>query len=136
VLDALDHGIALDFALTLQAQTPAWLGRHHTLLHSERHLQLRYFPLSRQYQLRDLDLGDTRSYPSRTMLIAAFEDLRLQLPPEWNATAGNSIGAQRYELHIELQRDNLPGAMRLPALLLSDWRLSTGDYTWPVADAG
>ena len=55
VVDALDHGIALDFVVTISAQTHAWLGYLHTRTTQHRHLQLRYFPLSRQYQLRDLD---------------------------------------------------------------------------------
>ncbi|HZT56863.1 MAG TPA: hypothetical protein VFA35_11595, partial [Burkholderiaceae bacterium] len=58
-------------------------------------------------------------------VIAALADLRLPLDPALAAAA-----AQRYVLRIELERDVLPGALRLPALIDADWRLSTGDYAW------
>jgi len=131
VLDALDHGIVLDFVLDLRAYGPARLGWRSTLARSERHVQLRYFPLSRRYQLRDLDRGDMRTFGARSLLVAAVEDLRLTLPGSWNPD-----GAASYALSIELDRDRLPGALRLPALLRAEWHLSSGDYSWPAADAG
>ncbi|HEY8010664.1 MAG TPA: DUF4390 domain-containing protein [Rudaea sp.] len=132
LLDALDHGIALDFAITLKAQAPALLGWQRTLAQTSWHRELRYFPLTRQYQLRDPDGAETRSYAARASLIAAIADLRLDLPASWSVPAMQGGTAQRYSLRIELERDNLPGALRLPALIDASWRLSTGSYTWPV----
>jgi hypothetical protein len=124
VLEALDNGIALQFDIELTAQGRAnWIGRA-TLAAQTRHLQLRYFPLSRQYQLRDLDLNQARSYSSRALALAALEDLRLPLP-NWKVA-----GAERYRLLIALDRDALPGALRLPALFQSAWRLCNGEYAW------
>lgn len=131
VLDALDHGIALDFVLRLRAYGPAHLGWRGTLARVDRHVELRYFPLSRRYQLRDLDRGETRTYGARGLLVAALEDLHLALPADWSGR-----GAQTFTLSIDLERDNLPGALRLPALLQADWHLSSGDFAWPAADAG
>lgn len=126
VLEALDNGIALQFDIGLEAQGRAsWTGRS-TLAAQTRHLQLRYFPLSRQYQLRDLDLNQARSYSSRALALAALEDLRLPLP-DWKVAA-----AERYRLQIVLDRDTLPGALRLPALLQPAWRLCKGEYAWPA----
>jgi hypothetical protein len=129
VLAALDNGIALDFTVTLRAQGAAVLGWHRTLASWQRHLELRYYPLSRQYQWRDLDRGETRSYAARALLIAALEDLRLPVP-EFSAS-----GAQRFVLDIALDRNALPGALRLPALLRPAWQLSSGDYAWPAPGA-
>jgi hypothetical protein len=129
VLAALDNGIALDFTVTLRAQGSAVLGWHRTLAAWHRHLELRYYPLSRQYQWRDLDRGETRSYAARALLIAALEDLRLPMP-EFDAA-----GAQRFVLDITLDRNALPGALRLPALLRPAWQLSSGDYAWPAPGA-
>ena len=84
VLDALENGVALEFVVEVQAQGAATLGWHKTLARQTRHLQLRYFPLSRQYQLRDLDLGQTRSFAARALAIAALEELRLPLA-NWTA---------------------------------------------------
>jgi hypothetical protein len=131
VLDALDHGIALDFVLRLRAYGPAHLGWRSTLARADRHIELRYFPLSRRYQMRDLDRGETRTYGARGLLVAALEDLRLALPADWSGR-----GAQGFALSIDLERDNLPGALRLPALLKADWHLSSGDFAWPATDAG
>lgn len=128
VLAALDHGIALDFIVSVAAKTPGMLGLEKSAT-QQRHLQLRYFPLSRQYQLRDLDLAQTRSFAARALALAAFEDLRLPLPG-WDAH-----GAQRYALDIALDRESLPGALRLPALLQPAWQLSSGEYAW-LAPAG
>lgn len=124
VLEALDNGIALGFDVNVQAQGRAnWSGRS-TLAEQTRHLQLRYFPLSRQYQLRDLDLNQARSFSARALALAALEDVRLALP-EWRVA-----GAERYRLQIALDRDALPGALRLPALFLPAWRRCNGEYAW------
>jgi hypothetical protein len=125
VLEALDHGIALDFVVTVQAQAAGVFGWRRNLAVQQRHLQLRYFPLSRQYQLRDLDHGEARSYAARALALAALEDLRLPLP-DWNA-----VGAQQFRIEVALDRDTLPGALRLPALLRPAWRLY-GEYAWPA----
>lgn len=131
VLDALDHGIALDFVLRLRAYGPSHLGWRGTIARVDRHIELRYFPLTRRYQLRDLDRGETRTYGARGLLVAALEDLHLALPADWSGR-----GAQSFALSIDLERDNLPGALRLPALLKSDWHLSSGDFAWAPPDAG
>ena len=126
VLEALDNGIALEFDITVQAQGRANLMGRAKLAEQTRHLQLRYFPLSRQYQLRDVERNQARSFSSRALALAALEDLRLPLL-EWKAA-----GAERYRLQIALDRDTLPGALRLPALLQPAWRLCRGEYAWPA----
>jgi len=126
VLEALDNGIVLQFDVRVKARgAPTLLGRP-TLALQTRHLQLRYFPLSRQYQLRDLDLNQARSYAARALALAALEDLRLPLP------AWNGANAEGFSLEIALDRDALPGALRMPALLLPAWRLCRGEYAWPA----
>jgi hypothetical protein len=129
VIEALEHGIALEFTVRVEAQTSATLGWRGTVAEQSRHLQLRYFPLSRQYQLRDMDLDQTRSYAARALALAALEDLRLPLR-NWPAAA-----ADRYEFRIVLERSALPGALHLPALILPAWRQCRGEYGWP-AQAG
>jgi Domain of unknown function (DUF4390) len=147
VLAALDNGIALDFTVTLRAQGASVLGWHRTLATWQRHLELRYYPLSRQYQWRDLDRGETRSYAARALLIAALEDLRLPMSdfgaagakPDFGASGAmpdfGAAGAQRFVFDIALDRNALPGALRLPALLRPAWQLSSGDYAWPAPGA-
>jgi hypothetical protein len=124
VLAALDHGIALDFTVSIRTQGASTLGWRPTLATLQRHLELRYYPLSRQYQWRDLDGGETRSYAARALLIEALEDLRLPV------TGLDTRDAQRYVLNVALDRESLPGALRLPAMLRPAWRLSSGDFAW------
>ena len=131
VLDALDHGIALQFDIDVTAQGAPHLGWHPTVANSDYRIELRYFPLSRQYRWRDLDHGDTRNYSARSLLIGALENLHLSTPDGFRVA-----GIERYSLKIELQRDALPGALRLPALLDSKWHMASGDYTWQAPAAG
>jgi len=119
VLDALDHGIELPFVVTAQALRS---GMRSTQI--RRHVRLRYFPLSRQYQVHDAEDATTRNYAARAMALAAMENLRLPLP------GFESAGATRLRVRITLDRDELPGALRLPAVLQSAWHLDSGDYTW------
>jgi len=127
VLAALDHGIALDFVVRLRAQGETRFGVWRpTLASSERHVELRYYPLSRQYQWRDLDRGETRSYAARALLLAALEDMRLPL-------AGfDASRARRFTLAVVLDRTTLPGALRVPALLRPEWHISSGEFVWSV----
>jgi hypothetical protein len=135
LLDGLDHGIPLVFDITLSAQASAKFGWEANLAEQRWRRELRYFPLTRQYQLRDPDGPrgvQTRSYAVRALIIAALTDLRLPLDPAISAAP-----ARRYVLRIDLERDALPGALRLPALIDADWNLSTGNYTWqPGSGAG
>jgi hypothetical protein len=119
VLDALDRGIELPFVVSVQALRP---GTRSTQI--RRHVQLRYFPLSRQYQVRDVEDAATRNYAVRALALAAMENLRLPL------AAFDSAGATRLRVRITLDRDALPGALRLPAVLQSAWRMDSGDYSW------
>jgi hypothetical protein len=130
LLDALDHGIPLDFEIRLDAREPAWWGGQHRIARTRWHRELRYFPLTRQYQLRDPDPAsrvEARHFTSRALLVAAVCDLHLDLPGDWSGT-----GAPNFSLRVDLQREQLPGALRLPALLDADWGLSTGNYSWPA----
>ena len=122
VLDALDHGIELPFVVTVEARQPGAFDLASARI--SRHLQLRYFPLSRQYQLRDTEDATTRSFDARALALAAMENLRLPLP------GFDGAGAAQLQVRITLDRDALPGALRLPALLQSAWRVDSGDYAW------
>lgn len=119
VLDALDHGIELPFVVTVQAARSSMRSTQ-----IRRHVQLRYFPLSRQYQVHDAEDATTRNYAARALALAAMENLRLPLP------GFDSSGATRLSVRITLDHDALPGALRLPAVLQSAWHMDSGDYTW------
>src|SRR5580765_2236296 len=78
LLDGLDHGIPLVFDISLSAQAPGKLGLQMNLARQRWRRELRYFPLTRQYQLRDPDNTtgaarsgtQARSYAVRALVIA------------------------------------------------------------------
>ncbi len=97
---------------------------------SEQHIELRYFPLSRRYQLRDLDAtADVRSFATPGYLLAGLNSLRLPLPAAFASLArGTTV-----RVDAGLETAALPGALRLPALFEPAWQLSAAEYTWQPA---
>ncbi|QBB72469.1 DUF4390 domain-containing protein [Pseudolysobacter antarcticus] len=126
MLDALDHGIPLDLRLRIDAQSATTFGWRNNVASNERHVQLRYFPLSRQYVLRDLEHQDERHFIARASLFAALEDLHLPLI-DWNDTR-----AERYRVLADLDSAVLPGAMRVSVWFDPAWRMPATEFTWPV----
>lgn len=122
--DALDHGIPLTFRIRVDA------GRWRLLpsdARAEHRIELRYFPLSRRYQVRDLDAPvEVRSFATPGNLLAALNAMRLPLP---TAFATLPRGAT-VRIGIALETATLPGALRLPALFEPAWQLSSPEYTW------
>ena len=122
--DALDHGIPLTFRIRVDA------GRWRLLPSDARaaqRIELRYFPLSRRYQMRDLDAAvEVRSFPTQGYLLASLLAMRLPLP---DAFAALENGAA-VRVAVELETASLPGALRLPAVFEPAWQLSSAEYTW------
>ena len=125
MLEALDHGIPLALRVRLQAQGAVRFGWHSIVASRERHVQLRYFPLSRQYTLRDLEWQDERHFSARASLFSALEDLHLALT-DWNDGS-----AERYRVSAELDSAALPGAMRISIWFDPAWRMPASEYAWP-----
>jgi len=125
--DALDHGIPLTLQIHIEA------GRWRLLpadARSDQRIELRYFPLSRRYQLRDLDAAaDVRSFATPGYLLAGLNSLRLPLP----ATFANLQRGTPVHVDAGLETAALPGALRLPALFEPAWQLSAVEYTWQPA---
>lgn len=122
--DALDHGIPLTFAVHLRSDDGA--------MQATRRVEMRYFPLSRRYVLRDRDRSDIiRSAVAPAYLVDAMAALRISLDRQ----VPDSPDITRWHVDVSLERNALPGALRLPALLSRDWRLRTKEYEW-TAGAG
>ncbi len=122
--DALDHGIPLTLQIDVRA------GRWPTeKVSAQRHIELRYFPLSRRYQLSELDSGDVRSFAAPAYLVAALGALRIDLP----AAFATLPAATPLQVSTRLDPAALPGALRLPALFEPAWQLAAVDYAWSEA---
>lgn len=118
VLDALDHGIELPFVVTARIDGAGGP------VNFRRHIRLRYFPLSRQYQVSNVEDGTERSYAVRALALQAMENLRLPF------VDADRAGITGLDVRIALDRAALPGALRLPAMLQSAWRMDSGIWTW------
>jgi len=122
--DALDHGIPLTFRIRVDASRWRLLPSDARI--SQR-IELRYFPLSRRYQVRDLDAPvEVRSFATPGNLLAALTAMRLPLPTAFAALPGGAP----VRVGIELETATLPGALRLPAVFEPAWQLSSAEYTW------
>jgi hypothetical protein len=121
--DAIDHGIPVTLVVDVRS------GRWPHALRATRRVELRYFPLSRRYQLRAGDGEEVRSFPTRNWLVAGLGSLRLRLPAAFAQLPADA----RIEVRAGIDAAALPGALRLPALFEPAWRLASADTTWPVA---
>lgn len=123
ISDALEHGIpiTLDFRLQVEGDAHAPSNR--------RSVELRYFPLTRRYQLRDSGSGEVRSFAAAGYLTDALAALHLSLPDSFSGLAPGT----RLSLEVGLDHAALPGALRLPAMLEPAWRLIAPEYSWTLA---
>jgi hypothetical protein len=122
--DALDHGIPI--TLRIDVRAGSWV---RTRAVATRRVELRYFPLSRRYQLRETDPNDVRSFSTPAYLIAALGSLRLGLPDDFSSLPA----ATPLQVSARIDPAALPGALRLPALFEPAWRLAAKDYAWTAA---
>lgn len=113
VTQGLARGVPLNFRCEFQADG----------VRSTQRRELRYLPLSRQYQLREPASGYSRSYDSRSAALAALE--RWPLPLD----AGHDGALQ---LRVYLDRGRLPSPLALSAVFDFDWHLDSGVVTWPA----
>ena len=121
--DAIEHGIPVTLDVHLQAQVRGGT------LEDRRQIEMRYFPLTRRYQLRDTGTESVRSFAASGYLTDALAALRLPLP----TTFADLPAGTQLRLDVELDHSALPGALRLPAMLEPAWRLSAPEYAWTVA---
>lgn len=123
ISDALEHGIPITLEVRLQASGVQGV------VHDHRQVELRYFPLTRRYQLRDTRTGDLRSFAAFGYLTDALAALHLPLSTQFS----NLPSGTRLKLEVGLDHAALPGALRLPAMLEPAWRLIAPEYVWTVA---
>jgi len=83
--------------------------------------ELRFLPLSRQYQLREPASGYSRTYASRSAALAALEYWPLP----------QALAPRR--LRVYLDRGRLPSPLALAAVFDRVWHLDSGEVTWPPA---
>jgi hypothetical protein len=112
--EALDRGVPLTLRFHLDAGGLA----------AERHLRLRYLPLVDQYQVYDVERGDSRTFARRAQLMAGLDRVRVPLDAAW------ADAPEPLVLSVALDRSALPAALRLPALVDREWQLAGSEHRW------
>lgn len=120
--DALEHGIPI--TLRVDLRSGRWPSSEAAM-----RIELRYFPLTRRYQLRDLQSDEMRSFATPAYLIAALGSVRVALPPKLAVAPGGTS----WQVTVSLDPSSLPGALRLPAFFEPAWSLGTAKYAWTDA---
>jgi hypothetical protein len=127
-LEALGHGVPLVVELQVEVRREgAWLWEP-DVADVRLRAQIRYSPLSANYQTTNLDNGAQRTFATRDAAVAALGEVR-QLPilPEGALTPGT---AYLIGLRASLDIEALPLPMRPRAYLSSDWALAGEWSRW------
>ena len=119
--DALDHGIPLTFDIGLRRRALAAMPATRNT-----RVELRYFPLSRRYQLREVGNEDLRSFATPAYLVAALG----RCVCHCRRSSPTCRRRRRCRFPRALDPAALPGALRLPALFEPAWRLAARDHAW------
>lgn len=130
LIGALEGGIPLTLSITLKLQEsrPWWPDA--TLISESRRIELRYQPLTKVFQIADLESGATQSFATLATVMDTLSRVRgwqLKSTPVLDAKK-NYIGSLKMALDVE----SLPLPLRIQAHISPDWRLHTPTYSWPV----
>ncbi len=128
LLDAVSHGVSLDFVLAFDLwRTRAWWFDE-TIIHFQEHRRLSFVPVTRMYRL---NIGT--SYETFTNLKEALKALaHVHAVPAAEKQA--LIKGQRYEASISLGLDTslLPKPLQIESLSTGDWQLTSPIHRFTV----
>jgi hypothetical protein len=128
LLDAVSHGVSLDFVLAFDLwRSRAWWFDE-TLIHFQEHRRLSFVPVTRMYRL---NIGT--SYETFTNLKDALKALaHVHAVPAAEKQA--LMKGQRYEASLSLGLDTslLPKPLQIESLSTGDWQLSSPVHRFTV----
>lgn len=130
VLDALESGVPLTVVVDMQILRPRRAIWDERVAKVQARYQLQVHPLSKQYVLKNLNSGGTRTF--RDLDAAMAELATVQDFPLLDAHLLQ--GEQRYTLRVRARLDieALPSPLRPMAYLSSLWRLRSDWYAWSI----
>lgn len=129
ISEALDRGVSLPVLVEVEIARERSYLWNETVAALEQRYELDYHALTRQYMLRNINIGTQSSHPSRAAALNALGrivslpliDANLLLEP--NAAY---IG----RLRVSVDTEALPVPLRLRALVMPEWRLSSEWHEW------
>lgn len=127
-LDALDHGVALDIIIDMQAlEQRRWLWDRTVAEHSER------FRLERQALTNHYLVTHKYQRQSFLSLTEALQFIgTIRDYPLLNATELEAGKQYHGRIRAWLDIESLPAPMRPTAYISSHWRIDSGWYEWPI----
>ncbi len=130
VLEALDNGVPLTFALDIEVHRPRRYLWDDSIASLEQRTTLQYFALSDQYLLRNLNSGFEASYSTLASALRALGDIR-GLPI---IDAKLLRPGKHYMVSIRsyLDLESLPVPLRMRGYISRDWWLTSGWYSWDL----
>ena len=129
-IQALNEGIPLGFMIRFSIDRPIFPGFRQTLFEESRHIQLRYLPLAKSYQVADLGTGAVQNFTNIMSVINTLRHLRgweIKLPKDAQVSGTEASLSFRFDVEA------LPLPLRIEAYVTSAWRIQTGAYRWPNA---
>jgi hypothetical protein len=130
-LDALHNSVPLTLELQIKVTRERdWLWDQEVASLQQRY-QIRYYPLTEQYLVSNLNTGVAQGYRSLDGALSALGDIKgFPLLDDSLLQPG-----ERYLAHLRVRLDieSLPAPLRPLAYLSSGWRLSSKWYSWRLA---
>ncbi len=130
VIEALDEGVPMTVVLRIEiVRERAWLWNEKIAALEQRY-QISYHALTRQYMVRNLNIGTRHSFPTLAAALSTVGTI-IDLP----LIDSNLLKqGQRYRGRLQawLDTNSLPVPLRLIALWSPEWRLASEWREWPL----
>ncbi|MDR2877823.1 MAG: DUF4390 domain-containing protein [Chromatiales bacterium] len=126
--EALERGVALPVVIEIEILRERPYIWNETVATLAQRYELNYHALTRQYMLRNLNIGTQSSYPSRVAALGALG--RVVSLPLIDANLLEPDVAYQGRLRVRIDTDALPAPLRLRALAMPEWRLGSGWHEW------
>lgn len=128
MLEALHKGVSLTVELQIEiARSRPYLWDE-TIAELQQRYRLSYHALTRQYMIRNLNSGSQYAFPSLEVAASVLGTV-VDLPIlDSNLLDGEALYIGRIRARLDV--DELPVPLRVLALILPEWRLSSEWYTW------
>jgi hypothetical protein len=127
VIDALDHGVPLKLIIKLDiVRENAWPWDAY-VLQERKNFEIRFYSLTKNYQLTLLDTGEKHSFVSLNSLVRQMGKLSIVLEK-----GSRLIHGVRYQARaaVTLDIEALPLPLRPIAYFSPAWYLGSPWYTW------
>jgi len=130
VLEALDSGVPLTFALDIDVRQPRRYLWDANIASLEQRTTIQYFALTEQYLLHNLNSGYKASYSTLASALRALGDIRGL--PIIDAKLLDPDEHYMVSIRSYLDFESLPVPLRMRAYISRNWWLTSGWYSWDL----